>query len=112
MTSYSNSTGGNSYGPTAIGPHAQATQHTTGPQERTDPVAELRRLVDAADLPDRDKARVRRDLDDVATELAAPEVDQERVQDALTRISTRAGQVGGIAAVIGQIWATVQQITG
>jgi hypothetical protein len=101
---------GTNYGANAVGSNAQATQTNAAPAVHApfaDALAALRQAIEAADFPD--KPRVKRDVDEIEAEVARPDADPARIGDALTRISARTAQIGGIATVVAQVWALVKQ---
>jgi hypothetical protein len=93
-----------------MGPNAQAIQHnhpTAAPTALAEAVTRLRQAIEAASFPE--KPRVERDLKEIEAEVVLADADTSRMGDALSRISRRTAQIGGIATVVAQVGELIRQ---
>jgi hypothetical protein len=75
-------------------------------------VADLRRALEATELPPRTRAEVGHDLDAVERELQRPEPDKVTVADRLERVTRALSSVGALAGAANTVLPILHTLAG
>ncbi|MEV7424519.1 MULTISPECIES: hypothetical protein [unclassified Streptomyces] len=106
----------------AAGRNASATAHHTvgaasaadaeAVRAALDAVGELRRLLADAELPAGRRSEAREEADAIEEELAADEVDQDRIVGRLERLRTLVGSATALLGLVASAQESVRAIAG